>query len=43
MNQHTSIDTPSFEGPGDILVGATDILPTELREFQHSSLSNIPS
>lgn len=33
MDKTTSIDSPSFTGPGGILVGATDILPTELREF----------
>jgi alpha-aminoadipic semialdehyde synthase len=33
MNKATSIDEPCFTGPGGILVGSTDILPTELREL----------
>lgn len=30
MDRHTTIDQPSFEGPGGILISTTDILPTEL-------------
>ncbi|TXT10844.1 hypothetical protein VHUM_02349 [Vanrija humicola] len=30
MTHSTTIDEPSFEGPGGILIGSTDILPTEL-------------
>ncbi|KAL1408626.1 hypothetical protein Q8F55_005439 [Vanrija albida] len=30
MTKSTTIDEPSFEGPGGILIGSTDILPTEL-------------
>ncbi|BEI93733.1 uncharacterized protein CcaverHIS019_0601920 [Cutaneotrichosporon cavernicola] len=30
MNHYTTIDEPVFEGPGGILIGSTDVLPTEL-------------
>ncbi|KIR40645.1 alpha-aminoadipic semialdehyde synthase [Cryptococcus deuterogattii 99/473] len=30
VDQFTTIDNPYFEGPGDILISAIDILPTEL-------------
>lgn len=32
MNKSTTIDEPYFDGPGGMLIGSTDILPTELRE-----------
>ncbi|KAL7421814.1 hypothetical protein Q5752_003585 [Cryptotrichosporon argae] len=30
VDRHTTIDSPSFEGPGGVLVSSTDILPSEL-------------
>lgn len=33
MDQFTTIDHPYFEGPGDILISAIDILPTELGKW----------
>jgi alpha-aminoadipic semialdehyde synthase len=30
VDRHTTIDQPSFEGPGGVLISTTDILPTEL-------------
>lgn len=36
MNHYTTIDEPVFEGPGGILIGSTDVLPTELRECVQS-------
>jgi alpha-aminoadipic semialdehyde synthase len=37
MNHYTTIDEPVFEGPGGILIGSTDVLPTELREYSRYS------
>jgi hypothetical protein len=36
MDRATSIDSPCFTGPGRMLIGSTDILPTELRELARS-------
>lgn len=33
VDQFTTVDNPYFEGPGDILISAIDILPTELGEW----------
>lgn len=37
MNKSTTIDEPYFDGPGGMLIGSTDILPTELRKLSHAA------
>lgn len=39
VDRHTTIDDPFFVGPGGVLISSTDILPTELRQFDSKSPS----